>query len=381
MALNRYNISSDLPVEPSPQDSINRIHFSPPQSFNMDLSLGSSGDRSAHQRAAAHKLITDQLISIPSGDPIIFTDGSALGNPGPCGAAAICYLNGFSSQPVILSKPIAPISTSYHGELAAIDIVVKYLCDSSDQLLSKTIHLFCDCRAAIMAISSAGLHKTHQNIIDNILAACTSLQSLNFTVNLYWTPGHIQLKPNELADQEAKKAAFMAQGDATNCPVSFNVIKGRIKTLSTSRWQQTWTATVSNPVHHDCFPSVPSEKFKSKLSRKQESLLLRFKSGHTKLRDHMFKILGPIRVPDPSCPCGLDRETTTHILMHCPFFEEQRVSLISKFESIYRKHNIHPASRLFTFQSCLNPIHLPKAARTEATSAVASFLVSLNKAL
>ena len=35
---------------------------------------------------------------------LVFTDGSALGNPGPTGAGAVVYLNGYQSVPVLLKK-------------------------------------------------------------------------------------------------------------------------------------------------------------------------------------------------------------------------------------------------------------------------------------
>ncbi len=53
------------------------------------------------------------IVWVPEHQPIIFTDGSALGNSGACGAAAVCYLSSLQDQPII-------ISTSYHGELYAI---------------------------------------------------------------------------------------------------------------------------------------------------------------------------------------------------------------------------------------------------------------------
>jgi ribonuclease HI len=227
MALHRYNIIN-LQVEPARQDCISRIFYVPPQSLNMELALGSSNTRSLQQTKAAKSIITDQLTSIPAGDPIIFTDGSALGNPGPCGASAIFYIDGLSSLPIKVSESVSPLSTSYHGELTALRLAMEFIASRRDNLAGKTIHIYCDCRAAIMAISSTAIHRTHQDIIDKFLSICTELQELDITTKVYWTPGHVQLKPNELADQEAKHAALSAKQNDTTSPVSFSVIKGRI---------------------------------------------------------------------------------------------------------------------------------------------------------
>jgi hypothetical protein len=73
----------------------------------------------------------------------------------------------------------------------------------------------------------------------------------------------------------------------------------------------------------------------------------------------------------------MERETTEYVLLHCPRFNSHRLSLLGKFESIHKSHFIHPSHRLFDNRSILNPSHLPKPARSEATIAVASFLGSL----
>ena len=35
---------------------------------------------------------------------VIFTDGSALGKPGPIGAGAVVYLSSYQSSPILLKK-------------------------------------------------------------------------------------------------------------------------------------------------------------------------------------------------------------------------------------------------------------------------------------
>ena len=57
----------------------------------------------------------------------MYTDGSALGNPGPTGAGAAIYLNGAPQDPITACRPVSSCSTSYHGELQAIDLVITEL--------------------------------------------------------------------------------------------------------------------------------------------------------------------------------------------------------------------------------------------------------------
>ena len=56
-----------------------------------------------------------------------FTDGSALGNSGPCGAGAVIYPNGLDSHPLSLHSPVSKSSTSYHGELKDILLALDHV--------------------------------------------------------------------------------------------------------------------------------------------------------------------------------------------------------------------------------------------------------------
>ena len=51
---------------------------------------------------------------------MVFTDGSSLGNPGPTGAGAVIYINGFHTSPILLKMGVEPISNNYTGEATII---------------------------------------------------------------------------------------------------------------------------------------------------------------------------------------------------------------------------------------------------------------------
>ena len=48
--------------------------------------------------------VRDLLTRLQPEDVIIFTDGSAFGNPGPTGAGGVVYLDGYEAAPVLLKK-------------------------------------------------------------------------------------------------------------------------------------------------------------------------------------------------------------------------------------------------------------------------------------
>ena len=45
-------------------------------------------------------------------DVIVFTDGSAYGNPGPTGAGGVVYLDGYEAAPILLKKGVSPHSNT-----------------------------------------------------------------------------------------------------------------------------------------------------------------------------------------------------------------------------------------------------------------------------
>ena len=60
---------------------------------------------------------------------MIFTDGSALGNPRPTGAGAVIYMNGYHTSPILLKRGVGPMSNNYTGELVGIQIALEFMVD------------------------------------------------------------------------------------------------------------------------------------------------------------------------------------------------------------------------------------------------------------
>ena len=48
----------------------------------------------------------------------------------------------------------------------------------------------------------------------------------------------------------------------------------------------------------------------------------------------------PTAFPSPECDCKKDRQTSTHIIMHCELYNEERLTLISSVIKAYRLHNV-----------------------------------------
>ena len=139
----------------------------------------------------------------------VFTDGSALENPGATGAGAVLYLNG--SDPIGIKKGICSNGNNYLGEILGIELALKYLCDEA-KVKNRNIHLFVDCQSAIVSAFGIGIPKYKVDIILNIRRLTSLLENDNNNLKIHWIPGHKDFEGNERADTLAKEAAKEMEG-------------------------------------------------------------------------------------------------------------------------------------------------------------------------
>ncbi len=117
--------------------------------------------------------------------------GSALGNPGACGAAAVCYPTRLSDQPLIIWTAISSRSTRHYKELFALKLAIEFC---TDWRKPREVHIISDCQSAISSVTSADLHRSHQDVIDDIRSSAQALSSQSTIVNPNWIAGHVLLK-------------------------------------------------------------------------------------------------------------------------------------------------------------------------------------------
>ena len=58
------------------------------------------------------------------------------------------------------------------------------------------------------------------------------------------------------------------------------------------------------------------------LSREQQVVLVRLRTGHNRLNSHMQRKLK--LAPSPICLCGQEDQTTVHVLQRCPLHKDTR---------------------------------------------------------
>ena len=69
---------------------------------------------------------------------------------------------------------------------------------------------------------------------------------------------------------------------------------------------------------------------------KRIKLITRLRLGLSHLREHKLKHSFPDTI-NPLCNCGQDIESSTHFFRHCPFFINERCTLLSTIRSLDSK--------------------------------------------
>ena len=98
-----------------------------------------------------------------------------------------------------------------------------------------------------------------------------------------------------------------------------------MKTLIRNKFDHDW---IQNKNITNDFDSIHS------LSRQQQVIIVRMRTGHCRLRSHLHRI----GISDtPECPCHTDVETPEHVLQQCPRFTHIRNTLWPNNEPLISK--------------------------------------------
>ena len=100
---------------------------------------------------------------------MIFTDGSALGNPGPTGSGVVIKKNGPESTEIKIAHAGTKMGTIYQGDI---------------NISTENLHIFVDSQAAIQAIIEQNHKNYHYTTItelrQNLINISHSIKSIKF---------------------------------------------------------------------------------------------------------------------------------------------------------------------------------------------------------
>jgi ribonuclease HI len=159
-------------------------------------SYGAAGTRTQAEAdaglAAAHR----RLATIPPDDTIIYTDGSAINNPGPSGAGAVIEIQATNTTVEMVAA--LGEGTNAIGEAWAIGMACQYIATRT----LANIHIASDSKTTVDILNmQAGSYEN----LPILHAARELIMRLRKTrqVYVFWVGGHLGLAGNEAADKLA----------------------------------------------------------------------------------------------------------------------------------------------------------------------------------
>ena len=180
---------------------------------------------------------------VPPGSLVAYTDGSAIGNPGPCGAGAVIFIydrNGNLRHEDTLSAGLGH-GTNNLGELWAIGMVLSAVQHRIDQGYRppEKGFIFTDSEYAEGCINKHWNSITNQDLV-SALHRLLEESPINWTIT--WVPGHADVAGNEAADRVADEGAKASK-------------RGDCRPWSPS------TAPSGSNAHTSSKPAYPSQPF------------------------------------------------------------------------------------------------------------------------
>ena len=191
-------------------------------------------------------------------------------------------------------------------------------------------------------------------------------------LSLNWIAGHADILGNELADREARLAAI-SQTSATPrhllpkilckpLPLSISAAKQDHNARIQNEWQRLWKRSLRYDHMATIDSSLPSRAFTKlmkHLGKKQSSLYVQLRTGHTPLNKHLYRF----KCSDtPLClQCNDEHpESVHHFLFECQRYDRERHILCTRLgqkalstRCLLLRGNVHNMENMDTVQRAL----------------------------
>ena len=252
----------------------------------------------------------------------IYTDGSKMDIK--AAAAAVC-------PGVTLTSRLPDNASIFSAEAKAILLAMTYI-----ETSNRVNHvIFSDSKSVLQAI----FEQNWDNPLINQTLTKLNLLMHNKSIILCWIPSHVGILGNDKADTAAKHALKL---NPTPLPIPYTDLKAKIHLDAIISWQTEWNLQINNKLHA-INPTI-NQTTDLFLNRRDEIIITRLRLGHSYLtHSHLLNDANP-----PCCNLCHIPLTITHLLLDCPFFNNQRRKLSSTDNiSNFFKRNSH--TQIFDF--------------------------------
>ena len=288
--------------------------------------LGSSKSRTPEQELLCQEVINELMEESDSTQAISFTDGSCIGNPGPCGAGAIIYSE--TLKPAArLHRPVAQRGSILLAELVAILIALEFCITEGLSNSIDTMKIFSDSQVAVGILTLNWEVNSYIDVIRDITELIETLRAKGVRTIIAWTPGHANIAGNDEADLLAKRAANEAKElSPENNIITLQDVKRAAHLSTTSKWQRRWDISDKGRDLHEKIPTVDHKILYDFPTKHHYNVFTQLRTGYCGLNYYRY-ITG--QSTDSNCSCGAI-ETVSHYLFECPLYEHHREHMLQE---------------------------------------------------
>jgi len=264
----------------------------------------------------------------------IFTDGSAIN--GKVGAATLLMRPGKPTSMLHYHLGWVSKHTVHEAELTGILLAVCLV--ETEKRGHSSIVIGCNNQAAIWAFQTK-LRNPGQHLMWEILRSANKLvkkgKKNKYSLTIRWTARHEGIAGNELANQEAKKAADSLSSEKLTLlrylrkPLLINpsAVKQDYDARLKKAWTNEWRNLERGRKMLEIDNSTPSNKFiklisNPDLSCNAASTIAQIRITHMPLNSYLkcYKRTGRSRCP----VCRVESESISHFLLVCPTYAHKR---------------------------------------------------------
>lgn len=338
---NIQQLLSMFEVDPFDMEIVPAVSRPPTYQLPFDITIAESKEEALEQE------------SKDPADIRLYSDGSCQN--GYVGASAVLYRaqNGIIINPVSTLRYRLGPDTEYSiwdAEAAGITMAL-WLLKGIDRLSHSSVSLYSDSQAVLRSIraqrAKPGYHwiRGLTDLAETLFSGGVSTNSSS-RPKLNWIAAHKDVKGNEKADEEAKKAAagetsrarLLPQSFRTSLPPSVGATKHQFLVKLRDEWSVSWDFSPRKArmeKFDEDFPFEKHRKLTDQLTRVQSSLIFQIRSNHLPLNCYLHRIG---KAPSRRCEkCWHRRrievtETVIHYLFECPSFDYERHTLDSKLK-------------------------------------------------
>ena len=138
-----------------------------------------------------------------------------------------------------LKQPVSKLASILLGELVAIQITLNYLIEEKKVRDISTILIFCDSQSAVGILQLGWENKSYKKTAMDIQQSLNILERDVTEVKIQWSPGHANIRGNEMADRLAKEATKEAEEMTDDIGIaSQSDVKSAARESVNIKWQQ-----------------------------------------------------------------------------------------------------------------------------------------------